>query len=339
MTAREMARRRWNRVAKPLHSLGLLEDMIVGIAGIQDTPDVRLDRRCALVFCADHGVVAEGVTQTGSDVTARVARSIAAGTSNINLMASAAGADVFAVDMGMRTPVPGALDRRIAAGTRNMAQGPAMTREQAEAALRRGAELAGEMKGRGYQIIATGEMGIGNTTAAAATACALLGLPPEDCVGRGAGLSDAGLARKREAVRRALAVNRPDPADPVDVLAKVGGFEICGMAGAFLGGREHRVPVVIDGAISAVAALAAARLCPAARDFLLPSHLSREPIARRVMEELQLRPVLHADMALGEGTGAVALLPLLDMALRVYNGGHTFGALDMAPYAPQEDGR
>ncbi|MBR3504307.1 MAG: nicotinate-nucleotide--dimethylbenzimidazole phosphoribosyltransferase [Clostridia bacterium] len=335
--AMEAARARWDAVAKPLHSLGRLEDMIVRVAGIQETAEVRLAPRCALVFCADHGVVGEGVTQSGQEVTALVARSIAEGSGNVNLMARAAQADVFAVDMGMAADVdhPALIRRRIGRGTRDLAQGPAMTREEAIRALQTGVDLAGDMVSRGYRLIATGEMGIGNTTACAAMCCALLGLSPEEAVGRGAGLSDAGLARKREAVRRALAVNRPDPADPLDALAKLGGFEIAGMAGAFLGGMSHRAPVVIDGAISAAAALVAARLCPEARDFMLPSHLSREQAAKAFMEAMRLEPVIRADMALGEGTGAIALMPMLDMALAVYGGPHTFDRLGMAAYSPQ----
>jgi len=336
MNARQQAQWRWDHVAKPLHSLGLLEDLIVRIAGIRETADVRVDRRCALVFCADHGVVAEGVTQSGSEVTALVARSIVRGDANINLMASAAGADVFAVDMGMLTDVPGTICRKIANGTGNMATGPAMKREQAEQALQAGSDLVGEMKDKGYQLIATGEMGIGNTTASTAISCALLGFTPEELTGRGAGLSDEGLIRKRNAISRALSLNQPDGSDPVDVLAKVGGLEIAGMAGAFLGGYRHRVPVVIDGVISAVAALTAARICPEAKEFMIPSHMSREPAAMRIMDELGLKPVIHADMALGEGTGAVALLPLIDMALRVYHGPHTFDDLGMDAYTPQE---
>lgn len=336
MNARQQAQWRWDHVAKPLHSLGLLEDLIVRIAGIRETADVRIDRRCALVFCADHGVVAEGVTQSGSEVTALVAHSIVRGDANINLMAASAGADVFAVDMGMLTDVPGTICRKIANGTGNMAIGPAMKREQAERALQAGSDLVGEMKDRGYQLIATGEMGIGNTTASTAMSCALLGFAPEELTGRGAGLSDAGLIRKRNAISRALSVNQPDGNDPVDVLAKVGGLEIAGMAGAFLGGYRHRVPIVIDGVISAVAALTAARICPEAKEFMLPSHMSREPAAMRIMDELGLKPVIHADMALGEGTGAVALLPLIDMALRVYHGPHTFDDLGMDAYTPQE---
>ena len=336
MNAKEQAQWQWDHVAKPLHSLGLLEDMIVKIAGIQEAADVRIDRRCALVFCADHGVVAEGVSQSGSEVTALVAQSIAEGTANINLMASSARVDVYAVDMGMLHPVPGTIDRRIAAGTANMAKQSALTYEQAKSALQAGMDLVGEMKKKDYQIILTGEMGIGNTTASTAISCALLGFMPEELTGRGAGLSDAGLLRKRNAIERALSVNMPDSNDPVDVLAKVGGLEIAGMAGAFLGGVKHRVPVVIDGVISAVAALVAARICPEAKDFMLPSHMSREPAAIRIMDELNLKPIIHADMALGEGTGAAALLPLLDMALRIYHGPHTFDDLGMDAYTPQE---
>ncbi|MBQ8557092.1 MAG: nicotinate-nucleotide--dimethylbenzimidazole phosphoribosyltransferase [Clostridia bacterium] len=337
MNAKEQAQRRWDHVAKPLNSLGKLEKLIIQIAGVQNTPDVHIDKRCALVFCADHGVVAEGVSQSGSEVTALVAKSIADGTANINLMAGVSHTDVFAVDMGMLNAVPCTIDRRIAAGTQNMAQGPAMTRTQVEQAIQAGVALVGEMKTRGYQLIATGEMGIGNTTASTAIACMLLECAPEVLTGRGAGLSDAGLLRKREAITRALNINQPDPSDPLDVLAKVGGFEIAGMTGAFLGGIQHGVPIIIDGVISAVAALAAARICPAAADVMLPSHMSREPAMVRIMEELGVEPILHADMALGEGTGAVALLPLLDMALQVYHGPHTFDDLGMAAYTPQEE--
>lgn len=339
MNAREQAQYRWNHVAKPLHSLGRLEELIVQIAGIQQTADVCIDKRCALVFCADHGVVAEGVTQSASDVTALVAQSIAEGTANINLMASVSGTDVFAVDMGMLSSVDGTIDRRIASGTQNMAQAPAMTRKQAEKAVQAGMDLAEHMKKRGYQLIATGEMGIGNTTASTAMACALLGFTPDELTGRGAGLSDMGLIRKRNAIQQALQLHQPDAADPMDVLAKVGGFEIAGMVGAFLGGMKHGIPVIIDGVISGVAALTAARICPKAAECMLPSHMSREPAMVRIMDELNLRPLLHAEMALGEGTGAVALIPMLDMALKVYHGPHTFDDLGMEAYTPQEDSK
>jgi len=337
MNAKEQAQYRWDHVAKPLHSLGKLEDLIVQIAGIQQTADVCIDKRCALVFCADHGVVAEGVTQSASVVTALVAQSIVEGSANINLMASVSGTDVFAVDMGMISTVTGTIDCRIDCGTQNMANQPAMTRKQAEEAVQAGSDLVKDMKKRGYQLIATGEMGIGNTTASTAMACALLGFTPDELAGRGAGLSDAGLIRKRHAINQALRLHQPDANSPMDVLAKVGGFEIAGMVGAFLGGMKYGIPVIIDGVISAVAALTAARICPKAVECMLPSHMSREPAMVRIMEELNLHPILHADMALGEGTGAVALIPMLDMALKVYHGPHTFDDLGMEAYTPQEE--
>jgi len=335
MNAREMAKQKWDRVAKPLHSLGRLEDLIAQIAWIQDSPDVQIDKRCALIFCADHGVVAEGISQSGSEVTSLVAQSIGTGSANINLMASVANADVFAADVGMLTDVPGIIRRKIAYGTENMAHGPAMTRNQAQQALKTGIDLVGEMKEKGYRLITTGEMGIGNTTASAAMACALLCADPDEMTGRGAGLSNAGLERKRSVIRKALTVNRPDSNDPVDILSKVGGFEIAAMAGAFLGGAVHRVPIVMDGVISAVAALAAVRIRPDVREFILPSHMSREPAMIRILNELDMHPIIHGNMALGEGTGAVALLPLLDMAMKIYDGPHTFDDLGMAAYRPQ----
>ena len=337
MNVQEEARRRWDSIAKPLHSLGRLEDLVVLIAGIRQTADVRIEKRCVLVFCGDHGVVREGVSQSGSEVTALVARSITEGTGNINLMADAAGADVFAVDMGMTTRVDGTLDRRIGAGTADIAEGPAMTRAQAEQALQAGMDLMKDLRDRGYQIAVIGEMGIGNTTSASAVAAALLHRPATEMTGRGAGLSDAGLKRKIKVIEQAIRINRPDAEDPTDVLAKLGGFEIAGMAGAFLGGYMYHIPTVTDGMIPSVAALAAVRMCPEAVSSILPGHVSKEPADQLIMKELSMEPVIDARMALGEGTGGVLLLPLLDMALRVYHGPHTFEGLGMKAYTPQED--
>ena len=336
MKIQEQVRRQWDSVAKPLHSLGILEDLIVRIAGIQETADVHIDRRCAVVFCGDHGVVRKGVSQTGSEVTALVAKAIAGGTGNINRMASAAGTDVFAVDMGMLTPVPGTIDRRLGNGTADMTEGPAMTRGQAESAIRSGSDLMQQLRNQGYQIAVIGEMGIGNTTAASAVTSVLLRVPPEEVTGRGAGLSDEGLRRKTAAIRQAIQVNRPDPDDPVDVLAKVGGFELAAMTGAYLGGLEYHLPTIPDGMIPAASALAAARVCPKVTDSIIPALLSREPADRRIMDALGLQPVIHAQTALGEGTGGVLLLPMLDMALQVYRSPHTFDALGMEAYTPQD---
>ena len=337
MNVRQQARRRWDSIAKPLHSLGLLEDLVVQIAGIQETADVCINRRCALVFCGDHGVVRKGVSQTDSSVTAVVAKSIAEGTANINLMASAAGTDVTAVDMGMLTAVPGTVDRHVGRGTADITEGPAMSRSQAEAAVAAGMEQMKDLSDQGYRIAVIGEMGIGNTTAASAVTSVLLGLPPEEVTGRGAGLSDAGLRRKIAAIRQAVQVNAPDPGDPLDVLAKLGGFELAGMAGAFLGGLKYHIPVIPDGMIPAASALVAARIDPAVTDAILPGPVSKEPADRLILDSLGLTPVIHAQTALGEGTGGVLLLPLLDMALKVYDGPHTFEALKMEAYTPQEE--
>ena len=330
----ERAKARWDAVAKPLHSLGLLEDMISRVAGIQKTDRVSLFPRCILIFCADHGIVAEGVSQTDQSVTALVARAIARGTSNVNLMAAVSDTPVFAVDVGMLTDVdePGLIRKKTMYGTNDMALGPAMTRQAAEEAIQAGIDTVREMCLKGIKLVALGEMGIGNTSATAAVSCALLNMPVEQAVDRGAGLSDEGLLRKKRAVQRALDINRPDASDPVDVLGKVGGLEVCAMAGACLGAMTCGVPVVLDGVIVEAAALAACRLCPAAREYMLASHMGLETTARRIYGELRLEPVIHAGLALGEGTGAAAVLPLLDMALRVYDGVHTFSGLGMRAY-------
>ena len=337
--AMALAQAQWNAVAKPLNSLGRFEKLVVQMAGITGSANVQVSPACVLVCCADNGVVAEGVSQSGQDVTRRVAQSIACGEANVNLMAQAVSADVFCVDMGMAERVPDAriIDCSPGHGTGNIARGPAMTREEAEHAVAQGKALAQTMKRRGYRMIATGEMGIGNTTTSAAVASVLLGVDPSNIVGRGAGLSDSGLARKLAAIRRALAMNQPRADDPLDVLCKVGGYDLAGMMGIFLGGATEHVPVIADGMISCTAALLAERLCPGTRDYVLPSHQTREPAGKLVLDALGLQPVLHGDMALGEGTGAVMLLPLLDMVLRVYHGAHTFDALNMAAYTPQED--
>ena len=336
-SAMAKAKERWDRVAKPLESLGVFEAMVIRIAGIQGTPDIALKPRCCLVFCADHGVVEEGVTQTDSSVTAKVALSICEGTSNISLMAAQAQAQVLAIDMGMKTQVrhPALISKRVRPGTRNMTKGPALLLQEGRQAFLSGMEAARDVYDRGFRLMAVGEMGIGNTTAAAAAAAALTGLAPEGLVGRGAGLSDEGLERKRRAVKEALLVNRPDPGDALNVLCKVGGLELLGMAGAFVGAAACGMTAVIDGAVSAVSALAAVRLCPDVKEVLLASHRSREPLMQAVLEALGMHPVLDAGMALGEGTGAVMLFPLLDMAERVYGGCHTFSSLDMPAYVPQ----
>ena len=328
--AMRFAKARWDGIAKPVGSLGQLEELIIRIAGIQ-RGEPNIDKRGVLVLCADNGVCRQGVASTSAEITAVMAGFIAQKRSSVCVMARCAKADVIPVDMGMLSSVAeeAMLDRRVASGTADMTQGPAMTRKQAEQAIETGIELVRSCKERGYRILATGEMGIGNTTTSSAVASVLLSRDPFEMAGRGAGLSDEGLDRKITAIRRAIEVNRPDPEDALDVLAKLGGFDIAGLCGVFLGGALYGVPILIDGFISAVAALVAVRLCPNAGAYLLPSHASAEPAAKHVLDELRLLPILHANMRLGEGTGAVAVLPLLDMALAVYRELMTFADIGM----------
>lgn len=335
--ARAEARRRWNDCAKPLGSLGLLEAALEDIAALTGSADIRLDRRAVLVLCADNGVVAQGVTQSPSSVTGLVAKQLAARRTSVCRMAQAARCQVVPVDVGILDfqEMPGVLSRRIGNGTGDISQGPAMTRRQAEQALHTGMELVREQQALGVDLLATGEMGIGNTTTSSAVACVLLGRPAEEMTGRGAGLSDQGLQKKTAAIRRALEVNRPDPSDPLDILQKVGGFDIAAMCGVFLGGALYRVPVLIDGLISAVAALCALRLCPAAGKAMLASHVSAEPAGGLVLEALGKQPLITAGMRLGEGTGAVAAMPLLDLALAVYRESYTFEEGGIEAYQPQ----
>lgn len=336
-TARIQAKRRWDACAKPLGSLGLLETAVCDIAALTGSADVDVSTRAVLVLCADNGVVARGVTQTGSGVTAAVARQLALGRTSVCRMAETARCRVVPVDMGICDfpGCEGVLDRRIGNGTADFTEGAAMTREQAEAAIMAGVSLARDESARGTRLLATGEMGIGNTTTSSAVTSVLLGVEPEQVTGRGAGLSDDGLARKLAAIRRGIYVNRPDPSDALDVLAKLGGFDLAGMCGVFLGGAKYRVPVLIDGFPSAVAALCATRLCPNAQKAMLASHVSAEPAGAAALRALGKKPLITAEMRLGEGTGAVAAMPLLDMALAVYREGYTFAEGGIEPYVPQ----
>ncbi|MDR2665124.1 MAG: nicotinate-nucleotide--dimethylbenzimidazole phosphoribosyltransferase [Oscillospiraceae bacterium] len=332
------ARARWDSVAKPLGSLGLLEDAVVKIAALTGSSDVRIDNRALFVLCADNGVVSEGVSQSGSEVTMIVAENLTRGDTAVCRMAAVARADVIPVDMGMasRPSFGGLVDRRVGDGTQNIALGPAMTRDQACEAIVHGVELARRARGSGRRLLATGEMGIGNTTTSSAVAAVLMGLPAESVTGRGSGLGDGALYRKIAVIKRAIALNRPDPDDALDVLAKLGGFDIAGMAGLFLGGAIYKIPVLIDGFISSCAALAASRLMPSSTCAMLSSHVSGEPAGGAVLKALGLRPLINAGMRLGEGTGAIAAIPLLDMALAVYHGSSSFSDIGMDAYRPPE---
>ena len=331
--AGKRAKERWDSIAKPLGSLGDFEDIIIKIAKIRHTENIRLKDRCVIVMCADNGVVCEGVTQTDSSVTAVCTDEIVRGNSSVNIIAKYANASVIAVDMGVIGKTA-ACDRKIANGTANMAVGAAMTRGDAEKAVMTGIEIMREQKRSGTDIVVTGEMGIGNTTTSSAVSSVFLGLPPSSVTGRGAGLDDERLAHKIDVIERAIKINRPDPGDPIDVLAKVGGFDIAGMTGLFLGGAECGIPVVIDGVISAAAALAAVRIEPDCSRYMLASHVSAEPVGKMLLDAIGVKPVITAGMRLGEGTGGLMLLPLLDCALGVYNEAHTFDGISIERYRP-----
>ena len=330
------AKARWDSIAKPLGSLGALENAVIRIAAMTGTPDVDISKRAVVVMCADNGVVAQGVTQTGQEVTAIVAENMSSGDTSVCAMARHAGAEVVPVDIGFATPLKGEkiLQKNIRRGTADLTQGPAMTREEAERAVLTGVEIARDLCAKGVNLLGTGEMGIGNTTTSSAVASVFLDRPPVDMTGRGAGLSSEGLVRKIHAIETGIALNQPDPADPLDVVSKVGGLDLAGLAGVFLGGALCHMPVLVDGFISSVAALIAARLCPACTDYMLGSHASDEPASKLVLAELGLEPFLYAGMRLGEGTGAVAVMPLLDMGLAVYREMTTFEATDIEAYQP-----
>ena len=335
-TAMDAARRRQAQLAKPPGRLGQLEELSIRLAGVTGQVCPAMDKCRVAVFAADNGVVAQGVSQTDQSVTRAVAENLAARRTSVCQMAKTARCEVIPVDLGMAgEPVPGVQNCRIAAGTADFTTGPAMTRQQAVDAIAAGMGLVRAQKAAGVQLLATGEMGIGNTTTSSAVAAVLLGQPVERMTGRGAGLSDAGLARKLDAIRRGIARNQPDAADPLDVLSKLGGFDIAGLCGVFLGGALEGLPVLMDGFISGVAALCAVRLCPAAEKAVFASHCSTEPAARLVLEALGKVPLLTAGLHLGEGTGAVASIPLWDMALAVYRDCYSFTEGGITPYTPQ----
>lgn len=330
----EAARKRWMSVAKPLFSLGKLEDAVIRMAGMKRTADYGLEKKALVIMCADNGVVAEGVTQTGQEVTAIVADNFTKKAASVAIMSEVAHADLFPVDIGMATDVPSVTkkEQKIAYGTKNLAQEPAMTKEEAWKAVMVGVHMARQLKEQGYDILATGEMGIGNTTSSSAVASVLLDKTAEEVTGKGAGLTTEGLHRKIEVIQNAIELHQPEREDPLDVLAKVGGLDIAGLTGVYLGGALCHIPVVIDGFISAVAALCAMRMVPAARDYMMPSHVSKEPAGQMLLDALNVSPFLTCDMCLGEGSGAVAVFPLLEMGLSVYRQMGTFEEAKIEKY-------
>lgn len=326
-SATERAWKRLDALTKPPRSLGRLEEIAARVATVQD--DVRPSGApAAIVLCAgDHGVVAEGVTPWPSEVTQQMVANFAAGGAAINQIAGYVGARLVLADVGVAgdtSGVPGVLQRKVRPGTRNLAVGPAMTREEAAEAFLAGAAIARELAADGVRVLGTGEMGIGNTTPASALVSVLAGVEPARVVGPGTGLDVAGMAHKAAVVARGIAANASSAADPFGTLAALGGLELAAMAGVVVGGAAVRACVVADGFISSAAALAAVRMCPHAAGYLFPSHLSLEPGHRVVLDALGLEPVLALDMRLGEGTGGALAIGVMGAACAMMSGMATF---------------
>ncbi len=326
-SAMDSARARQDTLTKPQGSLGRLEDLSIQLAGIQGKPIPQIKNKAIITMAGDHGVVAEKVGNWPQEVTAQMVYNFLRGGAGINVLARHAGARVVVVDMGVATelePHPQLLPRKIASGTKNIALGPAMTREQAIKSLEIGGEIMTSEAGKGLDIVGTGDMGIGNTTSSSAICAVMTKRPAAEVTGRGTGISDEQLAHKIEVVKSALAVNNPDPGDPIDVLAKVGGFEIGGLAGVMLGAAVNHIPMVIDGFISGAAALIATALSPGLKDYLIAAHVSAETGHRLLLKHLGIMPLLDLGMRLGEGTGAALGIFLAEAAARILGEMSTF---------------
>ncbi len=326
-TAMTAAQNRQNVLTKPQGSLGRLEELSIKIAGIQANPHPHIQHKAIVTMAADHGVVAEGIALYPQEVTRQMVLNFLNGGAAINVLARHIGARVIIVDMGVIggfESTPQLLCKMIDFGTKNMAHGPAMTRQQAIDSIEAGIDIVEAELKNGLDIIGTGDMGIGNTTASSAIFAAMSGLPVSDTAGRGTGLDDKQLLHKIAVIEKALRVNDPNPNDPIDTLSKVGGFEIGGLAGIILAGAAHRIPVVIDGFISGAAAIIASRIAPQVKDYLIASHLSAEKGHERLLRFLELKPLLSLSMRLGEGTGAALAISIAEAAVKVLNEMATF---------------
>ena len=324
----------WDSLCKPLRGMGMLEEMIVQLAGIYGTEKIDSLNPVVVIMGADNGVVAEGVSQTGSEVTAQVLENMGDRISSVCIMSRVEGLEVIPVNIGMFTDGkhPRIWNRPVRYGTGNIAKEPAMTREEADRAIVTGIEVVKELCGQGYRMIITGEMGIGNTTPSSAIASVLLSKDPAEVTGRGAGLSSQALEHKIEVIRQAIAVNQPDKDDILDVVAKVGSLDIAGMIGCYIGGAVMGIPVLIDGFISSIAAYCAAKLSPACRPYMVATHCSAEPAGQMMLDALGMKAPIQAGMHLGEGTGAVTAYSLYKYALALYNGLPSFGEAKVEQY-------
>lgn len=306
---------------KPLGSLGKLETMAVMMAGITGQVKNTVEKKCSIVMVADNGICAEGVAGTPQDITLIQGMNMTKGICGMGVLSAHAGADIKVVDVGIMSDYNNdkVYNRKIKYGTDNFAKGPAMSRQEAIRAIEVGIEMVELAVSEGYQLIGTGEMGIGNTSSTSAVFMAITGESSERAVGKGGGLTDEALIHKKQVIRDAIKLNNPDPKDPIDVVAKVGGLDIAGLVGCFLGAAYFRVPIVIDGVISALSAYVAAQMNPLVKDFIFPSHKSKEPVYDLIFSELEMTPFLDMDMRLGEGTGCAIAFHIISAACAVMN--------------------
>ncbi|MBD7908534.1 nicotinate-nucleotide--dimethylbenzimidazole phosphoribosyltransferase [Sporosarcina gallistercoris] len=331
----EMIESAWKRVdslIKPPKSLGRLEEIAVQLVGITRNPSPSVERKAMIVMAADHGVYEEGISSNPQEVTLAQTLLFQKGLTGVCAIGKVSGAKITAVDIGIKGELPedsGVIGRKVKHGTENMAKGPAMTREEAIRSIEVGIEMANREVKNGIQLLGTGEMGIGNTTPSTAILSVLKNCDPLEITGKGAGVGPGGIEHKASVIRQAIEKNQPNPSDGIDVLAKVGGLEIGGMAGVMLGAAANRIPVVVDGYISTVAALIAAAIEPNAKDYFIASHASAEPGGRLASELLGIEPMLTMDMCLGEGSGAALAFPIIDAAVSMMNHMATFTEVGM----------
>ncbi len=326
----KIAQKRLNNLTKPQGSLGRLEEFAMRLVAITENEMPILDKKAIFTFAGDHGVAEEGVSAFPKEVTQQMVLNFLNGGAGINVLARHAGAEVVVVDIGVDhdfkdIEAENFVSRKVVRGTANIRKGPAMTQQEAEDCINVGISLAEEYTNRGYKIFGTGDMGIANTTPSSAITAVLTGKDVEEITGRGTGIDDDALKRKIEVIKDAISVNRPDPSDPIDVLSKVGGAEIGGIAGLILGASAKRVPVVIDGFISTAGALIAYTIEPRTKDYMFAAHNSQEAGHKAQLERIGLRPILDLDLRLGEGTGAALAMLMIEAGLKIYKEMATFG--------------
>lgn len=325
------ASKRMDSLIKPIGSLGRLEDIAVQVSGITGKVKNRINKKCVVVMSADNGVWEEGVSSCPQELTIMQTINFIKGVTGIGVLCKHAGSDIKVVDIGINSDIQcdGVVNRKIRKGTWNMSKGPAMTKEEAVRAIETGMEIVGQLVEEGYNLLGTGEMGIGNTTTSSAILMSFTGCSADHAVGKGAGLTEEAYRNKKDVIERAIRVNNPDRNNPVDVLSKVGGFDIAGLVGCFLAAAYYKIPIVIDGFISSAAALTAFKINPLIKQYLIPSHCSAEPGYKLIMDEIGLEPSLNLNMRLGEGTGCALVFNIIEAALDVMNNMATFEEVSM----------